>query len=92
MAALLKRTVEEKTDTGFETWLKTRNAEFKGVAISDPQMISDREARSASNTFIRIAMRPRRCFSKRSTVPGRLSVSILSSRSRHWVPYGAPVE
>jgi hypothetical protein len=44
MAALLKRTVEEKTITSFRVWLKSRNAEIKGVAISEPQMISDREA------------------------------------------------
>src|SRR5215471_14820930 len=43
MEANLRQALSERTAAGFETYLKSSNAEIKGVAVSEPKILSDRE-------------------------------------------------
>jgi hypothetical protein len=92
MAALLKRTAEEKTDTGFQIWLKSCNAEVKGVAISDPQMISDREASIHVEYVYQDRNEIQLVFVEQVGRAWKIARVDSAEQIKTLVPYGAPVE
>src|SRR6478609_3028548 len=45
MEASLKQSIGETTESGFAKYLKNQNATIKGIAISEPQQLTDREVK-----------------------------------------------
>ena len=92
MAALLKRTAEEKTNTGFQVWLKSRNAEIKGVAMSEPQMISDGEASIRVEYIYQDRNEVQMVFLERVDRAWKIARVDSAEQIKTLVPYGAAVE
>src|SRR5437763_3585014 len=45
METALKQSISETTESGFAKYLKDQNASIKGIAISEPQTLTDREVK-----------------------------------------------
>ena len=92
MAAFLQRAAEEKTAAGFQAWLTTRNAEIKGVAISEPQMLSDRETSIRVEYIYQNRNEVQMVFLEKVDLAWKIARVDSAEQIKTLVPYGAPVE
>jgi hypothetical protein len=92
IAAFLQRAAEEKTAAGFRAWLTTRNAEIKGVAISEPQMLSDREATIRVEYIYQDRNEVQMVFFEKVDRAWKIARVDSAEQIKTLVPYGAPVE
>ena len=92
MAAFLQRAAEETTAAGFQAWLTTRNAEIKGVAISEPQMLSDRETSIRVEYIYQDRNEVQMVFLEKVDRAWKIARVDSSEQIKTLVPYGAPVE
>src|SRR6266481_5624083 len=84
MDAALKQSLAETTEAGFAKYLKDSNAAVKGIAISEPQTVTDREVKCGSSMCIRTAMKLRPCTWRRAPGVGKFHAWMERSGSKRW--------
>ncbi|MGH9666118.1 MAG: hypothetical protein ACRD9L_16965 [Bryobacteraceae bacterium] len=92
MEAALKQTISEQSDAAFIQYLKDSNAPIKGIAITEPQQLTDSEVK------VRVEFvyqdRNEVQFMYLDKVAGAWKIARVDSteRVKTLVPYGTPVQ
>jgi hypothetical protein len=91
MASTLKAVVAEKTEPGFRDYLRTTNAEVKGIAVSGVRQVSDSEAELQLEYIFQDRNEVQSVKLERQS--GRWKIARVDSaeRVKTLVPYGTPV-
>jgi hypothetical protein len=92
MEAALKQTVAEKTEAGLSNYLKSSNAEIKGLAIEEPKPISDREVQVRVEYVYRDRNEAQKVYLEKTSGGWKISRVEGASRVKTLVPYGTPVQ
>ncbi|MGI8990528.1 MAG: hypothetical protein ACR2I2_13245 [Bryobacteraceae bacterium] len=92
MEALLKQSVSESTDAGFAKYLKDTNAEIKGVAISEPQPLTDREIKVRVEYVYQDRNEAQTMYLEKQPDGWRIARVDGTERIKTLVPYGTPVQ
>lgn len=91
MAKRLGQSREEMTGEGFAEYLRTRNREIKGIAINQPEMASERQARVRVEYVYEDRNEAQQVHLQR--IDGRWMIAGVdgAQRVKTLVPYGTPV-
>jgi len=92
MLASLNQAAREAGETGFEKYLKDSSVAIKGIAVSEPQPISDREVRLRVEYVYQDRNEVQAVFLERGPSGWRIVRVDASERVKTVVPYGTPVE
>ncbi|MDQ2901371.1 MAG: hypothetical protein M3Y07_16475 [Acidobacteriota bacterium] len=92
MAALLKQSVSESTDAGFAKYLKDTNAAIKGVAISEPQPLTDREMKVRVEYVYQDRNEAQTMYLEKQPDGWKIARVDGAERVKTLVPYGTPVQ
>ena len=92
MSMSLQQAVAESTVDKFATYLKNSNAEIKGVAINEPQTLTDREVKVRVEYVYQDRNEAQTMFLEKA--PGGWKIARVESaeRVKTLVPYGTPVQ
>src|SRR5438128_4268600 len=92
MATSLRQSLAETTDAGFAKYLKDSNAAIKGIAISEPQTITDREVKVRVEYVYQDRNEAQTMYLEKS--PGGWKIARVdgAERVKTLVPYGTPVQ
>ena len=84
METALKQSIAETTESGFAKYLKNQNAAIKGIAISEPQTLTDREVKVRVEYVYQDRNEAQMMFLEKA--PGRLEDRARGGRSgsRRW--------
>ena len=92
MLVSLQQAVQEQGEAAFGQYLRDSNAPVKGIAIDEPQLLTDREAK-AKVTFVyqdRNEMQP--MYLEKMAGGWKISRVDSAERVKVLVPYGTPVQ
>jgi len=92
MEAALKQALAEKTEAGFAKYLREFNAPIKGIAITEPQPLSDREVKVRVEFVYQDRNEVQLMYLEK--VAGQWKIARLDSteRVKTLIPYGTPVQ
>lgn len=92
MAASVRQSIVETTEPGFARYLKESNAAIKGVAIAEPQVITDREVKLRVEYVYQDRNEAQFLYLEKG--PGGWKIARVdgAERVKTLVPYGTPVE
>ncbi len=88
----LRRTVSEKGYSGFKDYLVRSNAEIKGIALTGPKPISDREVQIGVEYVFKDRNEAQTMYLENRSGPWRIYRLDDAERLKTSVPYGAPAE
>jgi hypothetical protein len=91
MASQLQQSRKEMTAQGFADYLKSRNREIKGVAINEPELASDREARIRVEYVYQDRNEVQQVYLERIEGAWKIRGVDTAERVKTLVPYGTPV-
>ncbi|MCB9383008.1 MAG: hypothetical protein H6509_00215 [Bryobacterales bacterium] len=91
MARQLEQSRDEMTPEGFAKYLVERNREIKGVAINEPEMASDTQARIRVEYVYEDRNEVQQVELERQDGRWRISSVDSAQRVKTLVPYGTPV-
>lgn len=91
MARQLAQSRDEMTAEGFAKYLTDRNREIKGVAIDEPEMASEREARIRVEYVYRDRNEVQQVYLERLDGAWKIAGADTAERVKTLVPYGTPV-
>lgn len=92
MEASLKQSIGETTASGFAKYLKDQNASIKGIAISEPQQLTDREVKVRVEYVYQDRNEAQMMFLEKSTGGWKIARVDGTERVKTLVPYGTPVQ
>jgi hypothetical protein len=92
MEASLKQSVGETTESGFAKYLKNQNASIKGIAISEPQTLTDREVKVRVEYVYQDRNEAQMMFLEKTAGGWKISRVDGTERVKTLVPYGTPVQ
>jgi hypothetical protein len=92
MEASLRQSIAETTDAGFAKYLKDQNASIKGIAISEPQTLTDREVKVRVEYVYQDRNEAQLMFLEKSGTTWKISRVDSTERVKTLVPYGTPVQ
>ena len=92
METALKQSIAETTETGFAKYLKDQNATIKGIAISEPQTLTDREVKVRVEYVYQDRNEAQMMFLEKASGGWRISRVDTTERVKTLVPYGTPVQ
>jgi hypothetical protein len=92
MQAALKQTVTEKGDAAFKSYLRTTNAEIKGVAVEEPKTVSGNEMRVRVEYVYQDRNEAQTVFLEKRPEGWKIARVDSAERIRTLVPYGTPVQ
>jgi hypothetical protein len=92
MEAALKQAIAEKTEAGFAKYLQEFNAPIKGIAITEPQPLSEREVKVRVEFVYQERNEAQTMYLEK--VAGGWKIARLDStdRVKTLIPYGTPVQ
>jgi hypothetical protein len=92
MEASLRQSIAETTESGFAKYLKDQNASIKGIAIAEPQTLTDREVRVRVEYVYQERNEAQFMYLEKG--PGGWKIARVdgSERVKTLVPYGTPVQ
>jgi hypothetical protein len=92
MQAAVRQAVAETTEPRFAQYLKDSNAAIKGIAISEPQALSDREVKVRVEYVYQDRNEAQTMYLERQ--PGGWKITRVdgTERVKTLVPYGTPVQ
>ncbi len=90
METSLKQAIAESPD--FSKYLKDSNAAIKGVAIADPQQLSDREVKARVEYVFQDRNEVQTMYLEKTPQGWRISRVESAERVKTLVPYGTPVK
>lgn len=88
----LKQSIGETTETGFAKYLKDQNASIKGIAISEPQQLTDREVKVRVEYVYQDRNEAQLMFLEKAPAGWKISRVDSTERVKTLVPYGTPVQ
>jgi hypothetical protein len=92
MEAALKQTIAESTEAGFARYLRETNAPVKGIAINEPQPVSDGEVRARVEYVYEDRNEAQWMHLVRSGRGWRIQRVDAAERVQTLIPYGTPVK
>lgn len=92
MEASLKQSMAETTDSGFAKYLKDSNAAIKGIAVSEPQPLTDREMKVRVEYVYQDRNEAQTMYLEKQPDGWRIARVDGAERVKTLVPYGTPVQ
>ena len=92
MEASLRQSVAETTESGFAKYLKDQNAAITGIAISEPQTLTDREVKVRVEYVYQDRNEAQMMFLEKVAGAWKISRVDSTERVKTLVPYGTPVQ
>jgi hypothetical protein len=92
MEAQLRQAAAEKTEADFKSYLRTSNAEIKGVAVSEPKTLPDREVEVEVEYIYQDRNETQRMYLEKYGGEWKITRVNGAERVKTLTPYGSPVE
>jgi hypothetical protein len=92
MESALRQAVAEKTEAGFAQYLKEFNAPIKGIAITEPQPLSDREVKVRVEFVYQDRNEVQFMYLEKVPTGWRIARLDSTERVKTLIPYGTPVQ
>jgi hypothetical protein len=92
MDSALKQSLAETTEAGFAKYLKDSNAAVKGIAISEPQTLTDREVKVRVEYVYQDRNEAQTMYLEKSSAGWKIARVDGAERVKTLVPYGTPVQ
>jgi hypothetical protein len=92
MDAALKQSLAETTEPGFAKYLKDSNAAVKGIAISEPQPLTDREVKVRVEYVYQDRNEAQLMYLEKGPAGWKIARVDGAERVKTLVPYGTPVQ
>ena len=92
METSLKQSISETSESGFSKYLKDQNASIKGIAISEPQTLTDREVKVRVEYVYQDRNEAQLMFLEKAPGGWRITRVDSTERVKTLVPYGTPVQ
>ncbi len=92
MEASLKQSMSETTGPGFAKYLKDSNAAIKGIAIAEPQTLTDREVKVRVEYVYQDRNEAQTMYLEKQQDGWRIARVDGAERVKTLVPYGTPVQ
>jgi hypothetical protein len=92
MAADLQQTLAETTEAGFVRYLQDSNAAIRGVALSDPQTLTDREVKLRVEYVYQDRNEAQTVYLVKEPAGWKIARVESAERVKTLVPYGTPVQ
>ena len=92
METLLRQELSETTESAFAKYLKDSNTSIKGIAVSDPQEITDSEAKVRVEYVYQDRNEAQTIYLEKSPQGWKISRADSDERIKTLIPYGTPVK
>jgi hypothetical protein len=92
MEASLKQAIAERTEAGFNNYLRSSNAEIKGVAVQEPKPLSDREVELDVEYIYQDRNEAQKVYLEKTSGGWKIARVESIERVKTLVPYGTPVQ
>ena len=92
MDAALKQSLAETTEAGFAKYLRDSNAAVKGIAISEPQPLTDREVKVRVEYVYQDRNEAQTMYMEKGAAGWKIARVDGAERVKTLVPYGTPVQ
>src|SRR5579872_5795251 len=92
MDSALKQSLAETTEAGFAKYLKDSNAAVKGIAISEPQPLTDREVKVRVEYVYQDRNEAQTMYLEKDAAGWKIARVESAERVKTLVPYGTPVQ
>ena len=92
MEASLKQAIAESTEPGFAKYLKESNASIKGIAITEPQTLTDREVKVRVEYVYQDRNEVQQMYLEKFGTAWKIARVDSTERVKTLVPYGTPVQ
>jgi hypothetical protein len=92
MATSLEQSLSETTPAAFAKYLQDSNAAIKGVAISEPQALTDREMKVRVEYVYQDRNEAQTMYLEKSGTQWKIARVDSAERVKTLVPYGTPVQ
>ena len=92
MSTALQQSLAESTPEAFSKYLKDSNAAIKGVAISEPQPLTDREVRVRVEYVYQDRNEAQSVYLEKGSGAWKIARVDGAERVKTLVPYGTPVQ
>jgi hypothetical protein len=92
MEAQLRQAAAEKTEADFKSYLQTSNAQVKGIAVSEPRILPDREVEVEVEYIYQDRNETQRMYLKKYGGEWKITRVNGAERVKTLTPYGSPVE
>src|ERR1700680_680008 len=91
MEASLRQSLAETTESGFAKYLRDSNAAIKGVAVSDPQKVTDLEAKVRVEYVYQDRNEAQTIYLEKGPKGWKIARADSDERVKTLIPYGTPV-
>ena len=92
MDAALRQSLAETTEAGFAKYLTDSNAAVKGIAISEPQPLTDREVKVRVEYVYQDRNEAQTMYLEKGASGWKIARVDGAERVKTLVPYGTPVQ
>ena len=92
MATELRKSVAESGEAAFANYLKQSNADVKGVAVSDPEKISEAEVKVRVEYVYQDRNEAQTIYLQKGSGGWKVSRTDTDERVKTLIPYGTPVK
>jgi hypothetical protein len=92
METSLKEAIAESTEAGFAKYLRDSNAPIKGIAITEPQVLTDREVKIRVEYVYQDRNEVQYMYLEKTNGAWQIARVDSTQRIKTLVPYGTPVE
>lgn len=92
IAAALRQTAAEQGYAGFARYLKERNAPIKGLALNEPQPVSNREVKIRAEYVYQDRNEAQIIYLQKEGRDWKIARLDTAERVKTLVPYGSPVQ
>jgi hypothetical protein len=92
MASDLHKSAAESGEAAFANYLKRSNADVKGIAVSDPQKISETEAKVRVEYVYQDRNEAQIIYLEKGSGGWKVSHTDTDERLKTLIPYGTPVK
>ena len=92
METALRQTIAESTEPGFTKYLRDSHAAIKGVAVSDPENTTEREAKVRVEYIYQDHNEAQTMYLERSSQGWKITRTDGDERVKTQIPYGTPVK
>jgi hypothetical protein len=92
MDSALKQSLAETTEAGFAKYLKDSNAAVKGIAISEPQPLTEREVKVRVEYVYQDRNEAQTMYLEKGSEGWKISRVDATEQVKTLVPYGTPVQ
>jgi hypothetical protein len=92
METALRAAIQEQTEAGFASYLRQTNAPVKGLALQDPEQLTDREVRVRVEYVYEDRNEVQQIYLEKTAGQWKISRVDAAERIKTIVPYGTPVQ